>query len=132
MQHREATPKQLRSFGLLVGGIFAVVSLWPVLWHGETLRIWAIMVAVILAVPAVVLPKSLKPIYRAWMTIGDVLGWINTRIILGVVFYGVVTPIGVYRRWRGQDSMRRGWDPEAESYRVLRESRDATHMQRQF
>ncbi len=132
MQYNEATPKQLRSFGLLVGGIFAVISLWPLVWHGEMLRIWAIIVAGALAVPAVVMPKCLKLIYRGWMAIGDVLGWINTRIILGIVFYGVVTPIGVYRRWRGYDAMRRGWDAQAETYRVLRESRDASHMQRQF
>ncbi len=132
MQYHEATPKQLRSFGLLVGGIFAVISLWPVVWHGEGLRIWAIIVAGVLAVPAVVMPKSLKLIYRGWMAIGDVLGWINTRIILGIVFYGVVTPIGTYRRWRGHDPMRRVWEPEAETYRVLRTSREATHMQRQF
>ncbi|ETX08607.1 MAG: hypothetical protein ETSY2_04405 [Candidatus Entotheonella gemina] len=132
MQYSEATPKQLRSFGLLVGAIFAVISLWPVVWHGESLRLWAIIAAGVLAVPAVVMPKSLKPVYRGWMAIGDVLGWINTRIILGIVFYGVVTPIGAYRRWRGYDPMRRGWDPRAETYRVLRESRDATHMQRQF
>lgn len=132
MQYSEATPKQLRSFGLLVGGIFAVISLWPLVWHGEGLRIWAIIVAGALAVPAVVVPKSLKLIYRGWMAIGDVLGWINTRIILGIVFYGVVTPIGTYRRWRGHDPMRRSWDPQAETYRVLRESREATHMQRQF
>lgn len=132
MQYSEATPKQLRSFGLLVGAIFAVISLWPVVWHGETLRIWAIIVAGVLAVPAVIMPKSLKLIYRGWMAIGDVLGWINTRIILGIVFYGVVTPIGTFRRWRGYDPMRRGWDAQAETYRVLRESRDANHMLRQF
>lgn len=132
MQYSEATPKQLRSFGLLVGAIFAVISLWPVVWRGDMFRIWAMVAAGVLAVPAVIMPKSLKPIYRGWMAIGDVLGWINTRIILGIVFFGVVTPIGVFRRWRGYDPMRRSWEPEAETYRVLRESRDAAHMQRQF
>lgn len=132
MQYSEATPKQLRSFGLLVGVIFAVISLWPMIWHGETLRIWALIVAGVLAVPAVVMPKSLKLIYCGWMAVGDMLGWINTRIILGIVFYGVVTPIGAFRRWRGHDPMQRSWDPKAESYRVLRNSRDAKHMQRQF
>jgi polyferredoxin len=132
MSYGEATPQQLRSFGLLVGAIFAAISLWPVVWHGESLRIWAIIAAGVLVIPALLMPKSLKLIYRGWMAIGDVLGWINTRIILGIVFYGVVTPIGAYRRWRGYDPMRRGWDPNAQSYRVPREARDAKHMQRQF
>lgn len=132
MSYGEATPQQLRSFGLLVGAIFAAISLWPVVWHGESLRIWAIIAAGVLIIPALLMPKSLKLIYRGWMAIGDVLGWINTRIILGLVFYGVVTPIGTYRRWRGHDPMRREWDPHAQSYRVPREARDAKHMQRQF
>jgi polyferredoxin len=132
MSYGEATPQQLRSFGLLVGAIFAAISLWPVVWHEESLRLWAIIAAGVLIIPALLMPKSLKLIYRGWMAIGDVLGWMNTRIILGIVFYGVVTPIGAYWRWRGHDPMRRGWDPNAQSYRVPREARDAKHMQRQF
>jgi hypothetical protein len=132
MSYGEATPQQLRSFGLLVGAIFAVIGLWPVVWRAEPLRLWAILAAGVLIIPALVMPKSLKFIYRGWMAIGDVLGWLNTRIILGLVFYGVVTPIGAYWRWRGHDPMRRGWDPQAQSYRVPRTARDAKHMQRQF
>ncbi len=132
MQYSEATPKQLRSFGLLVGAIFAVISLWPLIWHGEALRLWAIIAAGVLAVPAVVMPKSLKLIYRGWMAIGDVLGWINTRIILGIVFYGVVTPMGAIMRLRGHDPMQRRWEPEADTYRVNRAPREAKHMQHQF
>ena len=48
IQPHEATPKQLRSFGLLVGAIFALISLWPVIWRGEMLRVWAIIAAVVL------------------------------------------------------------------------------------
>jgi hypothetical protein len=132
MQHHEATPKQLRSFGLLVGAIFAVISLWPVIWRGESWRVWAMIAAGVLIVPAMMMPQSLKLIYRGWMTLGDVLGWMNTRIILGLVFYGVVTPMGAYQRWRGHDPMRRCWEPQAETYRILRQPRDAKHMQRQF
>lgn len=132
MKHGDATPKQLRSFGFLVGAIFAVISLWPLVWHGEALRTWAMIVAGVLAVPAAVMPKSLKWIYQVWMMIGDVLGWINTRIILGIVFYGVVTPMGVVMRWRGHDPMRRKLEPESETYRVAREPRDTNHMLRQF
>jgi len=131
MQH-EVTPKQLRSFGLLVGGIFAVIGLWPLIWRGEGLRLWAMIATAILVLPAVVYPMSLKLIYHGWMAAGEVLGWINTRIILSIIFYGVFTPVAIVMRMRGKDPMRRGWDPNLESYREVREPRPGTHMQRQF
>ena len=128
----EVTSKQLRSFGLIVGGIFAVIALWPLVWRGDGLRLWAVILAGLLAVPAVVFPMSLKLLYRGWMAIGEVLGWINTRIILGLVFYGVFTPFAMLMRMRGKDPMRRGWDPDLETYREVREPRAGSHMQRQF
>ena len=77
-------------------------------------------------------PRSLTQIYRLWMRVGEVLGWINTRIILGVLFYLLFTPLGVYMRLRGKDPMRRTLAPEAESYRVVRQPRSASHMRHQF
>lgn len=129
---REVTPKQLRSFGLLVGGIFAIIGLWPLIWRGEGLRLWAMIATAILVLPAVVYPMSLKLIYRGWMAVGEVLGWINTRIILSIIFYGVFTPVAVVMRMRGKDPMRREWDPNLESYREVHEPRPGSHMQHQF
>ena len=77
-------------------------------------------------------PRSLTQVYRLWMTVGEVLGWINTRLILGALFYLLFTPMGLYMRLRGQDPMRRTWTPEAESYRVVRQPRPASHMWHQF
>ena len=64
--------------------------------------------------------------------LGEVLAWINTRIILGVVFYGVVTPLGLLMRLFSRDPMRRQFDRAGESYRIPRVPRPATHMLRQF
>jgi len=77
-------------------------------------------------------PRSLTQIYRLWMTVGEVLGGINTRLILSVLFYLVFTPLGLYMRLRGTDPMRRTLAPEAESYRVVRQPRPAAHMRHQF
>jgi hypothetical protein len=66
------------------------------------------------------------------MTVGEVLGWINTRIILGVLFYLLFTPIGLCMHLRGKDPMRRALSPEAESYRIVRQPRPASHMRHQF
>jgi len=81
---------------------------------------------------ALVWPRSLTQIYRLWMTVGEILGWINTCLILSVLFYLVFTPLGLYMRLRGKDLMRRTLAPEAESYRVVRQPRPSSHMRHQF
>jgi len=125
--------KQLRNFGLMVGGIFAAIALWPAVFRGDEPRLWALVLASLLVIPALVLPMSLGPIYRGWMAVGYVLGWINTRAILGAIFYGLFTPIGMVRRFLlAKDSMHRRFEPEADTYRVLRQPRPSSHMKRQF
>jgi Saxitoxin biosynthesis operon protein SxtJ len=124
--------RQLRHFGYLVGGIFGMIGLWPLLWRQENPRLWALALAGILVVPALAAPRALAPVYRVWMALGEVLAWINTRIILGVVFYGVVTPIGLAMRLVGHDPMRRRFEQAGESYRIRCVPRPPTHMTRQF
>ena len=128
----EITNKQLRSFGLTVGGIFALIGFWPVIFRAEAPRWWAMAAAGLLLVPGLVLPRGLHWLYKGWMTVGEILGWINTRIILGIVFYIIITPIGIFRRWLGKDPMGRQLRPDVESYRVLRKPRPASHLRRQY
>ena len=123
--------KQYRSFGLVVGGIFAAIGAWPLL-RGEGIRLWAVILGSLLVVLGLLFPGRLGPIYKAWMAIGHVLGWINTRIILGVIYYALFTPLGLAMRvWR-KDLMRRQYDETTNTYRVLRRPRPAVHMLRQF
>ena len=126
------TNKELRSFGLLVGGIFAVIGFWPLLLRGDDYRPWALVLAALLIGPALVFPTSLKPIHKLWMKLGHALGWINTRIILGAIFFGVVTPMGLIRRVLRKDSMGRRPRPDLDSYRQPRSARPASHMTRQY
>jgi hypothetical protein len=128
----EVTLKELRSFGLIVGGIFTLVGMWPLLIRGNPFRLWAIAFAGLAIVIALVVPRGLKPIYRVWMFIGHVLGWINTRIILTVGFYGIVMPVGLMMRAFGKDPMRRKSIGKAETYRIARTSRTGMHMKQQF
>jgi hypothetical protein len=96
------------------------------------LRWWAIAAAVCLLIPALVFPRSLFWPHKGWMALGHVLGWINTRIILGLIFYGVVTPIGLVRGWLGKDPMGRRLRPDLESYRIIRKPRPASHLTKQY
>lgn len=124
--------KRLRSFGLIVGGIFAVLGVWPAVWYGQPFRLWSLILGGLLMVLALAWPRSLTHVYRLWMRVGEILGWINTRLILGALFYLLFTPMGLYMRLRGKDPMRRTLVPEAESYRVVRQPRPASHMRHQF
>ena len=127
-----AGKKQWRSFGLIVGGAFALLGAWPAVRGGSGPRLWALGLAGFLVGAALVYPPILRYPHAGWMWLGGVLGWINTRIILSILFYGVFTPIGVIRRWMGKDSMRRSFDPHAETYRMVRGPRPGSHMKRQF
>jgi len=124
--------RQLRSFGLLVGGLFGVLGLWPVVLRGEGARLWALILAALLVIMAVLFPASLRRAHSVWMVIGEVLGWLNTRIILGLAYYGVMAPMGLVMRLLGKDPMRRRIEPAAGTYRVARSPRSSNHMARQF
>jgi hypothetical protein len=127
----EATPKQLRSFGFTLGGILAGFAVWPMV-RGEGPAGALLVVAACLAALGALSPAGLRPVFKAWTAIGNVLGWINTRIILSAIFYLAVTPIGLVRRGLGKDPMGRRRRPELASYRVPRTPRPPTHLLKQY
>jgi polyferredoxin len=122
----------LRSFGFIVAGGFAVIALWPMVFRGESPRSWALAISIVMSSTGLIYPPILKPVFKVWMAIGEVLGWINTRIILSVLFYGLIVPIGFFLRMTKKDPMQRAFDRNATTYRIPRTKRPATHMQRQF
>jgi hypothetical protein len=121
----------LRSFGLLVGGIFALIGLWPIV-RGLQPRIWAIVLGTLLILPGLVAPRALAPAYTVWMGIAYVLGWINSRIIMAVVFFVVFTPVAVFLKLMKKTPIQLGFDKTVNSYRVIREPRLNSHMKNQF
>ena len=132
MSQQVTTNKELRTFGLMVGGVFSVIGLWPIVFRGDSPRIWAISVGGALVGLGLALPSSLKHIHLVWMKIGHVLGYINTRILLGVIFYGLITPMGMIMRVLGKDPMHRVLVPGVDTYRVIRPPRARLHMRNQF
>ncbi len=111
--------KTLVTFGLVAGGVVAVLFglLFPWL-RGRGVPAWPWAAAAVLVAAALGAPALLSPVYRGWMAIGAALGWVNTRILLGAVFFLVVTPIGAVMRMTGRDPLRRGFDPRGRTYRV--------------
>ncbi len=124
--------KELRNFGLIVGGIFLIIGTWPLVWRGEGMRLWALGIGAVLVPLGLLIPAVLAPVFKIWMKVGHVLDWINTRIILGILFYGLITPMGMVMRLFGWDAMRRVLVRDAQTYRVVRQPRPKSHMTRQF
>jgi hypothetical protein len=111
--------KQLREFALVLAAATAVLFglLFP--WLGERLwPLWPWLVAAVAVAWGLLLPDSLAPVYRGWMRLGHVLGWVNTRIILGVLFFAMILPVGLVMRLLGHDPLARRRNPDAASYRV--------------
>ena len=100
--------KQLREFGLLVGLGFPILLGWllPSLF-GHEFRAWTLWVGITGLTLGLTAPRLLHYPYKAWMALGQVLGWINSHIILGLVFVVVLQPIAYVMRLTGYDPLRK-------------------------
>jgi hypothetical protein len=129
----ELDRKGLRDFGLLTGAIFA--ALFGVLFPWLLERQWPLWPWIVLAVlggVGIAAPLALKPVYKLWMRLGLLLSKITTPLILGLVFYLVISPIGLLRRLKSNDALARTFDPEAQSYRVATREKPVNHLERPF
>jgi hypothetical protein len=109
-----------RSFGLVFAGVFAIVTVWPVVHH-QPLRWWSAALALVLAAIAALAPRLLALPNKAWSNLGVLLGRIVSPIALAILFYGVITPIGAMMRMTGKDPLRLKFDPSGSSYWIARE-----------
>ena len=94
--------KQERQFGYLFAAVFTIIAFWP-LWPLHAPNLYWLAGAGAWLAAALAVPQWLAPLRKAWMAFGHVLGWINARIILGIVFFLVVLPIGLVMRLFGKD-----------------------------
>lgn len=108
-----------RSFGVVFTVVFLIVGLWPLLRNGEP-RLWSLLAAGGLVIVTGIAPTLLRPANRLWFRFGLLLHRLVSPLILGLIFYGVFTPIGRLMRWRGQRPLDLEFDPSSESYWVDR------------
>jgi hypothetical protein len=108
-----------RSFGLVFAGVFALITFLPLI-SGGGLRLWAIVPAVAFLVAALTFPRVLTPLNRLWMRFGLLLHRIVSPVVLGIMFFGVITPMGVIMRMLGKDPLRLRLDKAAASYWIER------------
>ena len=109
-----------KSFGFLFFVVFLIVSLWPLKSQGD-LRSWAFILSLIFLVLGVLNSKFLSPLNKLWYKFGIFLGSIISPIVMGIVFFIVVTPIGFFMRLLGKDVLNLKYN-NSESYWNIRDT----------
>ncbi len=111
--------KELRHFGLGLAVLVALIF-WGLLpWLGDRPRpAWPLVAGGILAALALAWPLAIHPIYRVLLPIARVLGVVNTWLLLGAVFFGILLPVGWVLRRMGRLQYEARFDPDAASYRI--------------
>lgn len=124
---------ELRKFGLMMA--FVVMGLiglaYPLLFD-KTLATIPFVIGTPFLFLALTKPSWLKWVYTLWMKIGHVLGYINSRIILGIIFFIMITPIGIIMRLVGNDPMNKCYNKNAATYRKKITPPSIKHMEKPF
>ena len=109
-----------REFGIVFAVVFTVVGLFPLLGGGRPAG-WAFVVAVAILATAFFKPGWLAPFNRVWLRFGRLLQRIVHPVVMGVIYFAVVTPTGLVMRALGKDLLRLRRDPNVESYWIHRD-----------
>ena len=119
-----------RSFGLVFFVVFLIIALWPLKSEGE-FRLWSLAISIIFFILGVLNSKLLTPLNRLWFKFGIFLGAIVSPIIMGIVFFSVVTPIGLFMRLLGNDLLKMRKVQNTSTYWIKRGKQQST-MKKQF
>lgn len=118
-----------RSFGILFFIVFSIISIWPILSGGE-LRLWSFIVAIIFLIMGITKSRFLTPFNIAWIKFGELLGVIISPLIMGLVYFLVVLPIGILMRVLGKDLLSLKFNKNIETYWNKKEAK--TNFNKQF
>lgn len=122
MSETEVKMLSNRAFGLIFSGIFAIISLYPLLF-GNQLRMWALIIAAAFGLTALIIPKILTSLNKLWVKFGLLMHSIINPILMGLVFFLTVLPTGIILKLLGKDPMNRKFDTNAKTYWIDREQK---------
>ena len=91
-----------RNFGIVFTIVFLIISFWPLLKNGD-IRYWSLIISFIFFVLALLNSKILTPLNKVWMKFGLIIGKIVSPLVMGFIFFVVVTPAGIIMRLLGKD-----------------------------
>jgi uncharacterized membrane protein YedE/YeeE len=125
--------RDLRNFGFVTGGMFAILFGLLLPWLlDRPWPVWPWLVLGVLAGSGLILPEMLRPVYAVWMRFGLIASKVTTPIVLGIVFFLIISPMAVFRKWFGLDAMRRQFDPQMPTYRTPSSRRPAEDLEKPY
>ena len=98
----KSSRKDLKNFGFVIGFILLIICVF-LLVRGKDSFIYFFSIGSILIILGGITPVILKPIYKIWMVFAVIIGWIMTKVILSVLFFSIITTIGIFTRLIGKD-----------------------------
>jgi len=117
--NEQTTVAELRNFGLTVGailaGLFGLVVPWA---HHTRIPVWPWALGLTLAGCAAFAPALLRYPHLVWDRVGKALGWVNSRIVLNLLFFLIFVPAAVIARLAKWDPMKRSFEPAQSTYRI--------------
>ena len=119
-----------RNFGLVFFVVFLIISFFPLLNEGS-IKIWSLIIAIIFLILGLFNSNLLKPLNILWFKLGLLLGSIVAPIVMGIIFYLVITPTGFIMKMLGKDLLNKKYDIKKKSYWINR-SKIKTTMKQQF
>lgn len=122
LKELDSSPKSLRKFGFLVGGIVLVISFWLSLRYFFPFICYSLgIIGMLLIVMGVFPPKGLKGIYKLWMGMAFAIGWVVSRILLIMIFYLVIMPVGLLARILGKEFLDKNMRIRNDSYWIKKD-----------
>ncbi len=101
-QNKESKLPSNKSFGIVFFILFLIVSLYPLI-NGDSIRIWSLIISIFFLALGLMNSKILTPFNKLWFEFGILLGKIVSPLVMGIIFFLVVTPIGLTMRLFGKD-----------------------------
>ena len=118
-----------RSFGLLFFVVFFLIGILP-LFNENDYRLWSLIISIIFLILGLLNSKLLNPLNNLWIKFGEILGRFISPIVLSIVFFLILTPIGLFMRLIGKDLLKTKFS-KIGSYWIKREKNIST-MKKQF
>ena len=127
--NREINKSSNKSFGIIFSIVFLLIALYPVL-HNGNLRIWSIIISLIFLILGLLNSKILSPLNNAWFKFGIFLGKFISPLVMGVIFFLVVTPTGLIMRIIGKDLLNLKYNKKKSYW--IQKSNQKSKMKNQF
>lgn len=124
----DAGKRAIRNFGITFLVVLSAIG-GLLLYKGKALGYTCVGCGVLFFLLGVWAPDALRKVYKVWMGLAVVLGYFMSRIILSLLFYVVVTPIGLTMRLMGKDILNQKWDKNADSYWIKRDKKPVDKKQ---